>query len=88
MLSVPELSIFDVSLGSQVNGAYNSYTINFVSGLPHVSGDIISFTFPPEITLPSSIGCQIMGLITALTCTKIGTDSMTAVMTFAGGSVM
>jgi hypothetical protein len=86
MLSAPELIQFEVTLASQINGAQNPYTITFISNLPHISGDILSFNFPPEVTLPSTLTCQIMGLITAITCTKVGTDGITAKMTFAGNT--
>lgn len=87
MTSTPNLSSFTVTPSSNVNGATNDYNIQVIATLPILSTDSITFTFPSEPTLPSSLSCSTGTLITAITCTKTGTYTVKAILTVSGGTI-
>src|SRR5690606_11267314 len=72
---------------NKINGATADYAISVVSPLPVLSTDTITFTFPSEPTLPSTLVCSGGTLITSVTCTKIGTSTIHAVLTVNGGTI-
>jgi hypothetical protein len=72
MASFPDLTSFTVTPSSQINGASNDYKITVLAVIPILSTDKLIFTFPSEITLPSSISCGTGTLITAVSCSASG----------------
>jgi len=84
MLSTPKMPTFDVQMSNFTNGDINTYTVTMYSPLPHFSGDIIWFTFPPQILLPSVVNCVAISALTAITCQRLGQSEVSGVMTFIG----
>ena len=88
MTSRPDMTAFQVSIASKVNGAVTAYTILAVSPLPHVTGDILKFTVPAEITLPSTASCTAQGsTLTSVVCAFTSTTYVTVTLTFTGGTL-
>lgn len=83
MLTTPDMNEFSVVNANIKNGAIDSYTVQFRSKIPHSTGDIISFKFPPEIILQSNTGCVALGVPSAVACTKVGSDVIQAKLTFS-----
>lgn len=72
MTSTPELLTFTVTPSSGVNGATNNYKITVSSPIPEYSTDKLTFTFPTEVTLPTTISCTAGTSLSAVSCTKSG----------------
>jgi|LauGreDrversion4_2_1035121.scaffolds.fasta_scaffold75990_3 hypothetical protein len=45
------MEVFTVTNVNVKNGAIDTYTVLFRSKIPHTTGDIISFKFPPEVVM-------------------------------------
>ena len=57
MIRPGELNLFAVLPGSFVNGEVTDYTVKLNTNSPMFDGDIIQFTFPPEITFKVASEC-------------------------------
>jgi hypothetical protein len=64
-------------------------TVLAISSLPHVTGDIIVFTVPPEIAVPSTtLSCFALGsTLTSVVCTTTDKLTISVVLTFTGGNL-
>jgi hypothetical protein len=74
MLTTPNMEEFKVINSNVRNGAIDPYTIQFRSRIPHTTGDIVSFKFPPEIIMQANSACVPLGVPSAISCTKVGSD--------------
>jgi hypothetical protein len=63
---------FSVTPSNFVNGFTNDYLISVTSTISMRSTDIILFTFPSTITLPTSISCSGNFRTTSVSCSKSG----------------
>lgn len=69
MTGVNSLSAFTPTLTSLTNGASGNLQISVTVSCGFASGGILLFTVPSEITLPSTITCTGVSLISSVTCT-------------------
>ena len=83
MSTSPFMDEFKVVNVNVRNGAIDTYTISFRSKIPHTTGDILSFKFPPEIIMQSNSACVPLGIPSGISCTRVGTDVIEFKMTFS-----
>ena len=72
MTSTPLITSFTVTPASFITGETTAYTFTVTPKIPIISTDFISFYFPDEITLPTTISCAAGTALTAVSCTKSG----------------
>lgn len=58
MTSTPDMTAFSATPSSLTTGDTTTYLISATAALPILSTDSITFKFPDEITLPSTISCS------------------------------
>ncbi|CDW83721.1 UNKNOWN [Stylonychia lemnae] len=87
MNQVPDITSFAVAQSSGINGAATDYTFTVTTPIRIISTDKITFTFPAEITVPSSITCAAVSNILSITCLSTG-NTVTAVFQFSGGALV
>lgn len=73
---------YDVQISNFTNGAINIYTVTVFSPLPHFTGDIITYEFPLENILPTTIVCIPVVALTGIDCTKLSSSKVSGEMTF------
>lgn len=74
MTSVSQFNLVSLSSTSLVNSASNNITFTINSPSILIDGDILSITFPSQVTLPSSFTCVgVTNLASSLTCSLSGT---------------
>lgn len=72
------------------NGASSTITLFVNPSIKMIDGDILYFTFPAELTLPtSSLGCIAEGYVKTISCALVtgSPNRISAKVTFNGGSV-
>lgn len=82
MTSINVMTNFQVIPQSYINGATTNYKIIVTPSVPMVSGDKLQFTFPPEVTVPSSISCSTSTLVSSVSCSNSG-SSVLATFTYS-----
>lgn len=74
MTTIPNLNSFAAVQADGTNGVSNVYTFTVNSPIPHYSTDKILFTFPTEITGPSSPTCTASTNVATVVCTAPTTN--------------
>ena len=65
----PDMLTFVADSASDTNGDVATYTFSFTSAIPHLNGDSIEFTIPPEIVVPSgTLTCGAVSSVTSVSC--------------------
>lgn len=55
MQDLAKIDSFSVRASSEVNGEINTYTFTLTTRYRFIDGDVLKFTVPPEVKLPSTI---------------------------------
>jgi hypothetical protein len=79
MTSVGEIQSIMLSPTSDVNGMTNTYSFTMYSDIPLKNGDLLKFTFPPQIVPPASaefMKCTGESYIIDVSCDIVGQNAV------------